>query len=151
MCLWFYIRSWIWERRVVGKKTQKKGQEDHSTFPHEIWLEFYLGIFFFSSRIFWVRLLPEIPTGSYDLEISDNEIMKCSGIKSPEIFNISFKISTSKSNGITSPRISYPGKMKSPKGTGMNCLFHMKLSLSMNVCDHSCRHTHRNLICVHAL
>ena len=28
----------------------------------------------------------------------------------------------------------------------MNCLFHMKLSLSMNVCDHLCRHTHRSLI-----
>lgn len=63
-----------------GKETGKKDQEDYSTFPYEIWLEFYLGIIFFSSRIFWVRLLPELLTGSYDLEISDNEIMKCSRI-----------------------------------------------------------------------
>ena len=64
-----------------GKETGKKDQEDYSTFPHEIWLEFYLGIFFPPSGSFWVRLLPELLTGSYDLEISDNEIMKCSGIE----------------------------------------------------------------------
>lgn len=44
-------------------------------------LNFTYGFFPPPSGSFWVRLLPELLTGSYDLEISDNEIMICSGIE----------------------------------------------------------------------
>ena len=72
----------------MGKKQERKTRKIILHFLLEYDFEVQLEIFF-SSRIFCVRLLSEPLTGrlSYDLEISENGIMKCA---IPEILNISF-------------------------------------------------------------
>jgi len=66
---------------VVGKKQERKTRKIILHFLMKYDLNFAYGFFPPPSGSFWVRLLPELLTGSYDLEISDNEIMICSGIE----------------------------------------------------------------------
>ena len=73
-----------------GKETGKKDQEDYSTFPHEIWLEFYLGIFFPPLGVFGLGFYQNSLLEVMTLKSLIMRLWNAQELKIPEIFNISF-------------------------------------------------------------
>lgn len=73
-----------------GKETGKKDQEDYSTFPCEIWLEFYLGIIFFPPGFFGLGFYQNSLLEVMTLKSLIMRLWNVQEFKIPENFNISF-------------------------------------------------------------